>query len=52
MAALLRDAGTIPVRTVRGVVGQRYAIAALSTQAAADWLDDLDTPPDPIGAGE
>jgi len=52
MAALLRDAGTIPVKTVRGVMGQRYAIAALSTQAAADWLDDLDTPPDPIGTGE
>ena len=32
MAALLRDAGTIPVKTVRGAMGQRYAIAALSTQ--------------------
>jgi ubiquinone/menaquinone biosynthesis C-methylase UbiE len=51
MAALLRDAGTIPVKTVRGAMGQRYAIAALSTRAASDWLDDPDAPPDPIGAG-
>jgi SAM-dependent methyltransferase len=40
MAALLRDAGTVPVKTVRGVMGQRYAIAALSTREASDWLDD------------
>ena len=51
MAALLRDAGTIPVKTVRGAMGQRYAIAALSTQGPGDWLDDPDAPPDPIGAG-
>ena len=42
---------TIPVKTVRGAMGQRYAIAALSTQGPGDWLDDPDASPDPIGAG-
>jgi ubiquinone/menaquinone biosynthesis C-methylase UbiE len=50
MIELLRDAGTIPVRTIRGAVGQRYAIAALSTPAAID--PDDGAAPDPIGAGE
>ena len=31
MAAMLRTAGLTPVRTVRGSLGQRYAIAALPT---------------------
>ena len=50
MAALLRDAGTIPVRTIRGAMGQRYAIAALSRPVADG--DGPDAAPDPIGAGE
>ena len=39
MAAMLRAAGLIPVRTVRGAFGQRYAIAALVPQQAADDAD-------------
>ena len=49
MARLIRDAGMIPVRTIRGAVGQRYAIAALSTAPAGDQVDGA--APDPIGAG-
>lgn len=48
MAAMLRDAGLTPVRTLRGALGQRYAIAALPTR---EGLDD-GGPPDPQGAGE
>ena len=40
-------AGLTPVRVVRGAFGQRYAIAALPTPAAASR-----DPPDPQGAGE
>jgi ubiquinone/menaquinone biosynthesis C-methylase UbiE len=50
MAALLRAAGLLPVRTIRGAAGQRYAIAAVKpTQVAGD---DGNGPPDPAGAGE
>ena len=48
MASMLRAAGLTPVRTLRGALGQRYAIAALPTPASA--MDD--GPPDPLGAGE
>jgi ubiquinone/menaquinone biosynthesis C-methylase UbiE len=51
MAAMLREAGMIPVRTVRGAFRQRYAIAALSTPPAIDPTAD-GTPPYPHGAGE
>ena len=47
MTAMLRSAGLTPVRTVRGSVGQRYAIAALPTPDAPD----PGSPPDPQGAG-
>jgi hypothetical protein len=50
MAAMLRTAGLRPVHTIRGAVGQRYAIAAVKPTGAAD--DDGNGPPDPIGAGE
>jgi SAM-dependent methyltransferase len=48
MTGLMRAAGLMPVRIVRGAFRQRYAIAAVP--AAAD--DDLDAPPDPQGVGE
>jgi ubiquinone/menaquinone biosynthesis C-methylase UbiE len=50
MIDMLRAAGLIPVRTVRGAFGQRYAIAALvdcDLQRA-----DESGPPDPHGAGD
>ena len=50
MAALLRDAGLVPVRSHRGAFGQRYAIAAVVPAEARDGATD--GPPDPIGAGE
>jgi ubiquinone/menaquinone biosynthesis C-methylase UbiE len=50
MVAMLRSAGLIPVRTVRGAFGQRYAIAALVDRAARAEAPDGD--PDPQGAGE
>jgi hypothetical protein len=50
MAALLRDAGLLPVRSHRGAFGQRYSIAAVMPAEARDWA--ADGPPDPIGAGE
>lgn len=60
MAAMLREAGLTPVRTLRGAFGQRYAIAALSASAAIEPMGDTDEagaaarldPPDPRGAGE
>ena len=63
MAAMLREAGLTPVRTLRGAFGQRYAIAALPTSGGSDdWgaSDETDSvsppgppgPPDPRGAGE
>jgi len=36
MASMLRAAGLVPVRTVRGAFGQRYAIAAVGRSATAD----------------
>ena len=50
MAALLRDAGLVPVRTHRGAFGQRYAIAAV----VPSKVDEVAAggSPDPIGAGE
>jgi ubiquinone/menaquinone biosynthesis C-methylase UbiE len=50
MVAMLRSAGLIPVRTVRGAFGQRYAIAALVDRGATGEAPDGD--PDPQGAGE
>lgn len=50
MAGMLRAAGLIPVRTIRGAFGQRYAIAAL-----VDREPHADVPngePDPLGAGD
>jgi SAM-dependent methyltransferase len=47
MRALLGEAGLVPARTVRGAVGQRYAIAA-SVQAPADRQANA-MPPDGIG---
>ena len=46
MADMLRAAGLMPVRTVRGAFGQRYAIAAMRPPEARDD----DAPPDPVGA--
>ena len=48
MAAMLRQAGLTPVRTVRGAFGQRYAIAAVPAPEG----DDPSAPPDPMGVGE
>lgn len=48
MAAMLRSAGLLPVRTVRGAFGHRYAIAALvNTGSGGDT-----GAPDPHGAGD
>lgn len=49
MAEMIRAAGLIPVRIVRGAFGQRYAIAAL---VAREHQEDFpDGAPDPQGAG-
>ena len=48
MADLLRAAGLVPVRTIRGAFGQRYAIAALPIAGARI----AGVPPDPHGAGD
>ncbi len=48
--AMLRSAGLIPVRTVRGAFGQRYAIAALVARELQ--RADETGPPDPHGAGD
>jgi ubiquinone/menaquinone biosynthesis C-methylase UbiE len=50
MADLLRTAGLIPVRTVRGALGQRYAIAALVNRGQP--VVSADGAPDPHGAGD
>jgi 2-polyprenyl-3-methyl-5-hydroxy-6-metoxy-1,4-benzoquinol methylase len=50
VTALLRAAGLVPVRTVRGAFGQRYAIAALVDRHRQHEAND-DTP-DPHGAGD
>ena len=47
VADMLRAAGLMPVRTVRGAFGQRYAIAAMPTPAPRAEDDE---PPDPLGA--
>jgi ubiquinone/menaquinone biosynthesis C-methylase UbiE len=58
MRAMLRSAGLAPVRTIRGALGQRYAIAAVvgSDGGGNDPGTDPDTPdnwpPDPRGAGD
>ena len=49
MTAMLRSAGLIPVRTVRGAFGQRYAIAALVDTADGP---DVAERHDPHGAGD
>lgn len=51
MAEMLRAAGLTPVRTIRGALGRRYAVAALPTPDLGD-LDDRADPPEPIGSGE
>ena len=51
MTAMLRSAGLIPVRTVRGAFGQRYAIAALVDTADGEPEDDVEGV-DPHGAGD
>lgn len=58
MRAMLRSAGLIPVRSIRGALGQRYAIAAVvgperdivALGVASSVLGG--GPPDPHGAGE
>jgi ubiquinone/menaquinone biosynthesis C-methylase UbiE len=50
MIEMLRAAGLIPVRTVRGAFGQRYAIAALVDRVVQ--RADEGGPPDPHGAGD
>jgi ubiquinone/menaquinone biosynthesis C-methylase UbiE len=50
LANQLRAAGLIPVRTVRGAFGQRYAIAALVDREPHD--EALEGGPDPHGAGD
>jgi ubiquinone/menaquinone biosynthesis C-methylase UbiE len=57
MAELLRAAGLVPVRTIRGAYGQRYAIAALPISGArlagaVDGPGGADRLPDPHGAGD
>jgi ubiquinone/menaquinone biosynthesis C-methylase UbiE len=49
MAAMLRQAGLTPVRTLRGAFGQRYAIAALP---AAPPIEASDGPPYWSGQGD
>ena len=49
--ALLRSAGLVPVRTVRGAFGQRYAIAALTTSASGAGAEEFGST-DPHGAGD
>jgi ubiquinone/menaquinone biosynthesis C-methylase UbiE len=49
MAAMLREAGLTPVRTMRAAFGQRYAIAAVPAAGGSGAPDGL---PDPHGAGE
>jgi ubiquinone/menaquinone biosynthesis C-methylase UbiE len=55
MASLLRSAGLVPVTTIRGAVGQRYAIAAVvgSPSPGGDESGvDPEARPDPHGAGD
>lgn len=50
MVDMLRSAGLIPVRTLRGAFGQRYAIAALVDRERHE--DFPGSAPDPLGAGD
>ena len=50
VADMLRSAGLIPARTVRGAFGQRYAIAALVDRVHHESFPD--GAPDPQGAGD
>ena len=52
LAAMLRAAGLIPVTTVRGTLGQRYAIAAVIDPDHGREPAPSDLPPDPHGAGD
>lgn len=53
MASMLRQAGLVPVTTIRGAVGQRYAIAAvIGSPGGDDAGGDPDARPDPHGAGD
>lgn len=53
MASMLRSAGLVPVATIRGAVGQRYAVAAVVGSADDDeTVDDPGARPDPHGAGD
>ena len=49
--ALLRSAGLVPVRTVRGAFGQRYAIAALTSSESGAGAEEFGST-DPHGAGD
>jgi SAM-dependent methyltransferase len=51
MTGLLRSAGLVPVRTVRGAFGQRYAIAAVA-EGAPDDEEYAPTLTDAHGAGD
>lgn len=53
MASMLRSAGLVPVTTIRGAVGQRYAIAAVVGSVGGDESGgDPESRPDPHGAGD
>ena len=58
MTEMLRAAGLVPVRTIRGALGLRYAIAAVvggeqaQSVAGDEATGTLAEPPDPRGAGE
>jgi hypothetical protein len=51
MRGLLRSAGLVPVRTVRGAFGQRYAIAALTTADSGPGAGEFGSQ-DPRGADD
>jgi ubiquinone/menaquinone biosynthesis C-methylase UbiE len=50
MLVMLRSAGLVPVRTIRGAFGQRYAIAAVVAREPAGEGPDVE--PEPRGAGD
>ncbi len=52
MRAMLRAAGLVPVRTILGAFGQRYAIAALVTRDPGPEAERYGGTPDPHGAGD
>ena len=56
VAVMLRAAGLTPIRTIRGALGRRYAVAALPTPDLTDRddlgdLGDPAHPPGPTGVG-